>query len=245
MSWESILKFKYYRLALFDKPKPIENPPQLDTTPPSPNWISVMEVVEELLRKEGGAADFDKIFESVENKTTYIVSRKEVKAILENNPNVAKLEDGNYTLMNTIEKSWEDILKRSVDDFLSEYLRLTRAIKRANKSSRRRRDLLIERRELVQSIPENMQDAFYDSLEDMDAKKERDIRSKKQQERAIAMQPPHVPRQKGQRNKQPSTKRTRSQRQAAIKEKNEAKRRKELEARERRAKERRDERRGL
>lgn len=245
MSWESILKFKYYRLALFDKPKPIENPPQLDTTPPSPNWISVMEVVEELLRKEGGDADFDKIFESVENKTTYIVSRKEVKAILENNPNVAKLEDGNYTLVNTIEKSWEDILKRSVDDFLSEYLRLTREIER-NKKSGTRRDLLIERRKLVQSIPENMQDAFYDSLEDMDAKKERDIRSKKQQERAIAMLPTYVPKQKGQKgNKQPRTKKTRSQRQAAIEAK---KRREELKARKRRdeaAKRERDKRRGF
>ncbi len=108
-SWEGVLK---YRPVLFAEPKPIETPPQLDIRPPSPNWVSVMGVVEELLRKEGGAADFDKIFESVENKTTYIVSRKEVKAILENNPNVAKLEDGDYVLVNTIEKSWKDILQK-------------------------------------------------------------------------------------------------------------------------------------
>ena len=141
--------------------------------------------------------------------------------------------------------SWEDILKRSVDDFLSEYLRLTREIER-NKKSGTRRDLLMERRELEQSIPENMQDAFYDSLEEMDAKRERDRGFKEQQERAIARRKPYVPKQKGQkRNKQPSTKRTRSLRQAAIEEK---KRRKELEARERRneaAKRARDERRGL
>lgn len=140
--------------------------------------------------------------------------------------------------------SWEDILKRSVDDFLSEYLRLTREIER-NKKSGTRRDLLIERRELVQSIPENMQDAFYDLLEEMDAKRERDRGFKEQQERAINRQKPHVPKKKGQRKKQPSTKRTRSQRQAAIEEK---KRRKELEERERRneaAKRTRDRRRGL
>ena len=141
--------------------------------------------------------------------------------------------------------SWEDILKRSVDDFLSEYLSLTREIERGKKSGTRRRDLLMERMELEQSIPGNMQDAFYDSLEEMDTKRERDRGFKEQQERATAMLKPYIPKKKGQRNKQSSTKRTRSQRQATIEEK---KRRKELDARERRneaAKRTRDRRRGL
>ena len=46
----------------------------------------------------------------IKQPTSY--QEKEVKAILENNPNVAKLEDGDYVLVNTIEKSWKDILQK-------------------------------------------------------------------------------------------------------------------------------------
>jgi hypothetical protein len=109
LSWEDVLKWQV--IAPSHWAEYPQRPPLLDNRPPSPDWTSVMDVVEELLSKEGGAADFEKIFEAVEDKTTYIVSRKEVKAILENNPNVSKLEDGDYILVNTIEKSWGGVLK--------------------------------------------------------------------------------------------------------------------------------------
>jgi len=84
---------------------------------------------------------------------------------------------------------------------------------------------------LEQSIPEDMQDAFYDSLEEMDFKRKRDKRSKEQQKRATDMLRPYIPKRKGQRNKELSAKRTRTQRQTDRAEKE---RREELDARERR-----------
>ena len=114
MPWKDLLKSRTspYREKPFDDAKPELPSPQDDIRPPSPDRVSVMEVVEDLLREEGGAADFDKIFEAVENKASNIVSRKEVMAILEYDPDVAQLEDGDYILVNTIEKNWQDILQK-------------------------------------------------------------------------------------------------------------------------------------
>tara|TARA_R100001443_G_scaffold34202_1_gene48021 strand:- start:2951 stop:3457 length:507 start_codon:yes stop_codon:yes gene_type:complete len=60
---------------------------------------SLIELLEETLEKEGGAADLGKLVEAVENKHSNIVSEKELKAVLDNSPQFKQLEEGNYTLV--------------------------------------------------------------------------------------------------------------------------------------------------
>ena len=59
---------------------------------------SLIELLEETLEKEGGAADLGKLVEAVENKHSNIVSEKDVKAVLDNSPQFRQLEEGDYIL---------------------------------------------------------------------------------------------------------------------------------------------------
>ena len=100
--WQDILKQKTLRELGYGK---VPEPPVArgNSVPryvfaDRSTYKSIINLLEETIKKEGGTADLGKLVEAVENKHSNIVSEKDVKAVLDNSPQFKQLEQGNYTL---------------------------------------------------------------------------------------------------------------------------------------------------
>jgi hypothetical protein len=100
--WQDILKQKTLRELGYgkvpDEVKEINSAPNYPFIANRSTYKSIINLLEETIKKEGGSADLGKLVEAVENKHSNIVSEKDVKAVLDNSPQFKQLEQGNYTL---------------------------------------------------------------------------------------------------------------------------------------------------